>query len=103
MSLLAILTVVLCALTLSFAAPENSTRVDDLDMKGLIKKSRPTKSISKHITIINKSLKFASFIHMLVIACLCLKIAYNYFYMYLYFRSPVHTLPLRNGIYIWCI
>ena len=47
MSLLAISTVVLCALTISYAAPENSTRVDDQDMKGLMKKSRPIKSICK--------------------------------------------------------
>ena len=99
MSLLAISTVVLCALTLSFAAPQNSARVDDLDMKGLIK-SRPTKSISKHVSIINKSLKVASFMH----AGHCSfipKNVYNYFYMYLYFRRPVHKRPLRNGIYIW--
>ena len=64
MSLLATSTVVLCALTLSFAAPENSARLDDVDMKGLIAKSRSTKAIGgKHISIINKSLKFASFMH----------------------------------------
>ena len=56
MSLLAISTVVLYALTISYAAPENSTRVDDQDMKGLMKKSRPIKSIGKHISIIKLNL-----------------------------------------------
>ena len=58
MSLLAISTVALCALAISYAAPaEHSARVDDLDVEGITKKSHPINLISKHINIINKSLK----------------------------------------------
>jgi len=64
MSLLAISTVALCALAISYAAPaEHSARVDDLDVEGITKKSHPIDLIGKHINIINKSLKFNCLIY----------------------------------------
>ena len=75
MSLLAILTVVLCAWTLSHAAPEYPSRLamDNLDIKGLIEKNNSPKATGKFISIIheplNKNIRACSFIFILTHVC----------------------------------